>query len=117
MANIKRLDRLDVNTTDLKDAIATYRRNFALDVTPAAGGNSAVVTIGDARIGLIAAAQADEGMVGVWLEAENVEVVSAALGSAGYSFRPIRIDSARRVLEVDAKSPNQVPLFIFDRKV
>ena len=118
MANIRRLDRLDVNTTDLKDAIATYRRNFALDVTPASGGNSAVVTIGDARIGLIAAAQADaEGMVGVWLEAENVEVVSAALGNAGYSFRPIRVDGSRRVLEVDAKSSNQVPLFIFDRKV
>ncbi len=118
MANITRLDRLDVNTTDLKDAIATYRRNFGLDVMPAAGGNSAVVTIGDARIGLIAAVQADaEGMVGVWLEAENVEVVSAALGKAGYSFRPIRVDGSRRVLEVDEKSSNRVPLFIFDRNV
>jgi hypothetical protein len=118
MANITRLDRLDVNTADLKDAIGVYRRNFGLDVTPASGGNSAVVAIGDARIALIPAAQADaEGMVGVWLEAENVEAVSTALGKAGYSFKPIRADGSRRVLEVDAKSSNQVPLFIFDRKV
>jgi ApbE superfamily uncharacterized protein (UPF0280 family) len=117
MTNIKRLDRLDVNTVDLKDAIATYRRNFGLEVTAGTGGDSALVKIGDALIGLIPAAQVDaEGMVGVWLEAENVEAVSVALGKAGYSFKPIRVDGSRRVLEVDAKSANQVPLFIFDRK-
>jgi len=118
MANIKRLDRLDVNTADLSDAIAIYQRNFGLEVTPATHGGSALVAIGDAHIGLISATQAGaEGMVGVWLEAENVEAVSAAMGKAGYNFKPIRIEGSRRVLEVDAKSSNQVPLFIFDRKV
>lgn len=118
MANIKRLDQLDVNTADLKDAIATYQRNFGLEVTAGTGGNSALVKIGDALIGLIPAVQADaEGMIGVWLEAENVEALSDALAKAGFIFKPVRVNGSRRVLEVDAKSANQVPLFIFDRKV
>jgi hypothetical protein len=29
----------------------------------------------------------------------------------------IRIESGRRILEVDPKLANQVPLFIFDRKL
>jgi len=118
MATIKRLDRLDVITADLNDAIATYQRNFDLEVKPAADGKSATVTIGEAFIGLIPSPQADaEGMSGVWLEAENVETVSAALDQAGYGFKPIRVDGSRRVLELDPKSANQVALFIFDRKV
>ncbi len=117
MPTIKRLDRLDVNTTDLNDTIATYRRNFNLAVAPGADGKSAAVTIGDALINLIRSPQADaEGMSGVWLEAENVELVSAALDQAGYSFKPIRADGSRRVLEVEPQSANQVPLFVFDRK-
>ena len=118
MAMIKRLDRLDVNTADLTDAVAIYRNNFGLDVALAGGGSSATVTIGDAHIGLTAAPQPDaEGMAGVWLEAEDVEAVSVALGQAGYSFKPIRVDGSRRVLAIDAKATNQVPLYIFDHKV
>jgi hypothetical protein len=118
MATIKRLDRLDVNTTDLNDAASVYRRNFSLGVKVAPDGNSAAVRIGDAEISLIPAAQADaEGMSGVWLEAEDVEAVSAALSRAGYSFKPVRTVGSRRVLEVEPKSANQVALFIFDLKV
>jgi hypothetical protein len=117
MANIKRLDRLDVNTADLSDAIATYQRNFGLEVKSATGESSALVAIGDAHIGLIPAAEADaEGMVGVWMEADDVDALGAALGKAGYGYKPIRVDGSRRVLEVEAKSANQVPLFIFDRR-
>ncbi|MGO9061104.1 MAG: VOC family protein [Candidatus Binataceae bacterium] len=118
MATIKRLDRLDVITADVNDAIATYQRNFNLAVKSAADGKSAEVIIGDALISLIPSPQADaEGMSGVWLEAENVDAVSVALGKAGYSFKPIRVDGSRRVLEVEPESANQVALFIFDRKV
>lgn len=118
MATIKRLDRLDVNTADLNDAVKTYQRNFGLRMTPAGGGTSATVSIGDAQIGLFPAPQSDaEGMAGVWLEAEDVDTVSTALSKAGYSFKPLRVESGRRVLEVDAKSANEVSLYIFDRKV
>ena len=119
MATIKRLDRLDVSTADLNDAVSVYRRNFDLGVKLASGGNSAAVSIGDAEIILVPAAGPQvegEGMSGLWLEAEDVEAVCAALSKGGYDFKPIRVAKSRRVVEVEPKSANQVPLFIFDRK-
>jgi hypothetical protein len=117
MATIKRFDRLDVNTADLNDAVSVYRRNFNLGVKVADDGNSAAVSIGDAEISLIPVPQADaEGMSGVWLEADDVDAVGVALSNAGCSFKPVRTIGSRRVLEVEAKSANQVALFIFDRK-
>jgi hypothetical protein len=116
MATIKRFDRLEVSTTDLNDAVSVYRRNFDLSVTLAAGGNSAAISIGDAEIGLIPAQGDAEGMSSVWLEAEDVETVAAALTKAGYYFKPLRTIGSRRVLEVEPQAANQVPLFIFDRK-
>jgi hypothetical protein len=117
MATIKRLDRLDVSTTDVNDAASVYRRNFDLGVKLAPGGNSAAVRIGDAEISLVPAGPQDaEGMTGLWLEAEDVDAVSAALSKGGYGFKPIRVAGSRRVVEVEPKSANQVPLFIFDRK-
>ena len=116
MATIKRFDRLDVNTADLNDAVSVYRRNFNLGVKVASDGHSAAVSIGNAEISLMPVPQADaEGMSGVWLEADDVEAVGAALSKAGYSFKPIHVVSSRRVLEVEPKSANQVTLFIFDR--
>lgn len=117
MAAIKRLDRLDVSTADLNDAVAVYRRNFDLGVKLARGENSAVVAIGDAQINLIPAPQSEaEGMSGLWLEAEDVDQVCAALKNHGCGFKPVRIEAGQRIVEVDPKSANQVPLFIFDRK-
>jgi len=118
MTTIKRLDRLDVSTTDLNDAVSVYRRNFGLGVTLAPGGKSAAASIGDAEISLIPAGPQGqgEGMSGVWLEAEDIDAVCAALSQGGYGFKPIRIADSRRIVEVEPKSANQVPLFIFDRK-
>ncbi len=119
MATIRRLDRVDVGTADLNDAISVYRRNFELPVTPAPDGKSATVGIGDAQINLIPASSPaeGEGMSGLWLQADDVDAVCAALSKSGYAFKPVRIAGERRVLEVEPKSANQVPLFIFDRKV
>jgi len=118
MATIKRLDRLDVSTADLNDAVSVYRRNFELPVKLEPEGNSAAVIIGGAQISLIpAGSSAEEGMSGLWLEADDVEAVCAALGKSGYAFKPIRIAGTRRIVEIEPKSANQVPLFIFDRKV
>jgi hypothetical protein len=118
MPAIKRLDSLEVSTTDLNDAVAIYQRNFDLAVKVTPGGGSARVSIGDAEINLIAAGPQDqgEGMSGVWLEAEDVDVVCVALSKSGFGFKPIRIAGARRIVEVDPQSANQVPLYIFDRK-
>jgi len=116
MATIKRLDRLKVSTTDLNDAVSVYRRNFDLGVTVAAGGKSAAVSIGDAEISLVPAQGDSEGMSGVWLEADDVKTVAAALTKARYNFKPVRAIGSRRVLEVEPQAANQVPLFIFDRK-
>jgi hypothetical protein len=80
-------------------------------------GKSAAVLIGDAEISLIPVPQVDgEGMSGLWLEADDVDKVRAALDNAGYRFKPIRTSNSRRILEVEPPSANQVPLFIFDRK-
>jgi predicted enzyme related to lactoylglutathione lyase len=120
---IKRFDRLDVATSDLADAAAIYERNFGFAVRRASdGSDSAVVTVGDAEIRLRAgAAAADfiaangEGLAALWLEAEDVDAVAAALDRAGLTHRQVRREADRRILEVDPKAANMVPLFIFDR--
>jgi catechol 2,3-dioxygenase-like lactoylglutathione lyase family enzyme len=121
---IKRLDRIEVATSDLKDAIATYERNFGFEVSKATGDDAAaVISIGGAEIQLVSGAKAartlsdlGEGMAALWLEAEDVERVADALGKAGVGHSPIRKEGDRRVLTVDSEAANRVPLFIFDRK-
>jgi hypothetical protein len=81
------------------------------------------VSIGGAEIRLAssgAAAEAikanGEGMFGIWLEADDVEQVVASLKKAGVGAGAIKKEAGRRVISIDPKSANLVPLFIFDRK-
>ncbi|MGH7814620.1 MAG: VOC family protein [Candidatus Binataceae bacterium] len=118
---LKRLDTLDVATADLSDAASVYAKNFGFAVAKSGDGKSAIVKVGDAEIRLIAAdpaalATTGEGMIGLWLEADDVESVAAALKRAGIEAGAFRKESGRRILAVDPKFANQVPLFIFDRK-
>lgn len=120
---IKRLDRLDVATSDLDDAASIYERNFGFKVTRSAGSASATVTVGGAEILLASGALAadalkstGEGMFGLWLEAEDLDQVVAALRKAGNEVGEIEKREGRRVLAIDPKIANQVPLFIFDSK-
>jgi len=120
---IKRLDRLDIATSDLADAAAAYERNFDFKVRRIPGSDDAVIAIGDAEIrlrtGAAAAdviASAGEGLAAVWLEADDVEQVAGALRKAGLAFSPVRKEDGRRVLAVDPKAASMVPLFIFDRR-
>ncbi|MGH7949298.1 MAG: VOC family protein [Candidatus Binataceae bacterium] len=121
---IKRLATLDVATSDLGETAETYRRNFSFAVKASPDGATAVVTVGDAEIRLRAdssaaqfVAQNGEGMSTLWLEADDVTIVAAALKRAGHEVGEPRIESGRRVLAIDPKISNQVPLFIFDRKI
>jgi predicted enzyme related to lactoylglutathione lyase len=123
MALIKRLDRLDVATSDLTDAASIYEKNFGFAVTRSADGKSATVTVGGAEIRLASGAEVaaqiektGEGMIALWLEADNVDEVAAALRNAGIDVPAIRRDGGRRIIAVDAKVAHQVPLFIFDRR-
>jgi predicted enzyme related to lactoylglutathione lyase len=118
---IKRLDRLDVATSDLNDAASIYEKNFGFKVTRS--GESATVTVGGAEIRLAAGALAadalkagGEGMFALWLEAENLDQVADALKKAGLAPGAIRKEQGRRVLAIDPKIANQVPLFLFDRR-
>ena len=120
---LKRLDTLEIATTDLADAASIYANNFSFAVTKSADGKNAIVKVGDAEIRLAAgdsvkAAIEDtgEGMIGLWLEADDVDQVVAKLKLAGLDAGAIRIESGRRILAVDPKLANNVPLFIFDRK-
>ena len=118
---IKRLDRLDVETTDLADAAAVYEKNFGFSVIKSADGKSASVKVGGAEIRLVAGGGAaidssSEGMAGLWLEADDVDQVMGDLRAAGLDAGAIRIESGRRILAIDPRLANQVPLFIFDRK-
>ncbi len=116
---IKRLDTLEVATSDLADAASIYEKNFGFAVARPADGKSASVKVGGAEIRLVAAAAIDsssEGMIGLWLEAEDVDQVIADFRAAGLDAGAIRIESGRRILTIDPKLANQVPLFIFDRK-
>ena len=117
---IKRLDTLDVATADLADAASIYQKNFGFVVFRSADGKSASVKVGGAEIRLVGAPAIDassEGMTGLWLEAENVDQVIADFRAAGLEAGAVRIESGRRILAIDPKLANQVPLFIFDRKV
>jgi predicted enzyme related to lactoylglutathione lyase len=121
---IKRFDRLDVATTDAADAAAIYERNFGFKVRHTSGSNDAIIAVGDAEIRLRSgAAVADtiaasgEGLAAIWLEAEDVDQVATALRSAGIAFSAPRMEEGRRVLGIDPKATNMVPLFIFDRRV
>jgi predicted enzyme related to lactoylglutathione lyase len=118
---IKRLDRLDVATSDLNDAASIYEKNFGFKVT--GSGEHASVTIGGAEIRLASGASAaealkanGEGMFALWLEADDVEQVVASLKQAGIATSALKQEAGRRVLALDPKLANQVPLFIFDRK-
>jgi Glyoxalase/Bleomycin resistance protein/Dioxygenase superfamily len=123
MATLKRLDRLDVATADLADAERIYRSNFGFEVTRAFDGVAASVRVGNSEIRLVAGEQAQqviaksgEGMFALWLEADDVDQVALALRKDGIEPGPIRTEADRRVLAIDPKLANQVPLFIFDRK-
>lgn len=124
MAILKRLDTLVVATADLADAVKTYQENFGFELKAGAAGDSATLKVGGAEIRLLAGAAAaptiaaaGEGLAGLWLEAEDVGQVAAALKNAGIEPPAPKIDQGRRVLALDPKTANQVPLFIFDRKV
>lgn len=119
---IKRFDRLDVATSDLTDASGIYERNFGFAVRRE-GGDEATIAIGDAQLRLRSGASvadliatAGEGLAAVWLEADNVELVAKALRQIGAAFQPIHHEGGRRILEVDPRSANMTPLFVFDRK-
>lgn len=124
MALLKRFDTLEVATSDLGDAVKTYRNNFGFELKPGSGGDTATLRVSGAEIRLIAGAAAaatiaasGEGLAGLWLETEDVQQVVAALKNAGFEAPSPRIDQGRRVIAIDPKIANQVPLFIFDRKV
>jgi len=117
MAGIKRFDRLEVATTDLAAAAATYGANFGFEV------NGARVKIGGAEILLRSDGDAarhletnGEGMMALWLEADDVTSVAASLRQAGVDPGAVKVESGRRVLAIDPKFASQVPLFIFDRR-
>lgn len=121
MTLLKRLDRLDIATADLRDAVEVYRRNFDLELRRPPSADDAVLAIGDAEIRLVAGPAAaaalsasGEGMAALYLEADDVEPVAQALERAGYPAAAIRKEGGRRVLAVDPHVCGQVPLFIFD---
>jgi predicted enzyme related to lactoylglutathione lyase len=118
---IKRFDRLEVATSDLNDAASIYERNFGFKVTRS--GEHASVTIGGAEIRLASGASAaeaikanGEGMFALWLEADDLDQVIASLKKAGIAAGAVKKEAGQRILAVDPKFANQVPLFIFDRR-
>jgi predicted enzyme related to lactoylglutathione lyase len=118
---IKRFDRIDVATTDINDAASIYEKNFGFKVTRS--GESASVSIGGAEIRLASGASvADaikangEGMFAIWLEADDVDQVVAALKKSGLAAGAIKKEFGLRILAIDPKVANRVPLFIFDKK-
>jgi catechol 2,3-dioxygenase-like lactoylglutathione lyase family enzyme len=120
---LKRLDHVEVVTADLTDAVSSYERNFDFKVLRSVDGNGASVPIGDSEIRLLSGPLAQEaiertgeGMFALWLEAADVESVAAALRKSGIDPGAIQKEQGRRILAIDPKYANQVPLFIFDRK-
>src|SRR5258708_25126238 len=120
---LKRLDSIEVAASDLADAASLYEKNFGFKVTKSADGKSASVEVGGAKIRLAsgdkaaaAIAASGEGMIALWLEADDLDLVVADLHRARLSDRAVRLDSGPRLLDIHHALANQVPLFIFDRK-
>jgi hypothetical protein len=120
---IKRFDRLEVITAELADAGATYQRNFGFGARTLDSGDEAAISIGDAEIRLRSGWEVaktikanGEGMSAIWLEAEELGAVTAALTRAGIGHRLVEGEADRRIVEIDPQATNRVPLFIFERK-
>src|SRR5437879_4234066 len=120
---IKRFAQLDIATSDLADAASTYEKNFGFTVTAASEAGEATISLAGVQLRLRSGpAVADlissmgEGLAAIWLEAEDVDLISDAFRKAGLAAGPIRNEAGRRILHIDPKSANMVPLFIFDRK-
>ncbi len=119
---IKRFYRLDIATADLADAGRLYEHNFGFSVSRDSA-EQATIKIGDAAIRLRSGAAAaeviaatGEGLAAIWLEAEDVDSVAAALKQAGVGCSAVYHEGERRVIAVDPKSANMVPLMIFNRR-
>ena len=120
---LKRLDHLEVVTADLNDAVSIYQKNFDFKVIRSLDGDGASFRIGDSEVRLVSGepaaeiiANSGEGMFALWLEAADVESVAQALRKSGIDPGPVKKERGRRILAVDPRHANQVPLFIFDRK-
>jgi hypothetical protein len=119
---IKRFDRLDIATADLADAVGIYQKNFDFAVRRTTESEEAIIELNGAQIRIqTGAAVADliassgEGLAALWLEAEDVEKVAEKLKAANVAVSPIRVEGDRRIVEVNPRSANMVPLVIFDR--
>jgi hypothetical protein len=119
---IKRFDRLDIATADLADAVGIYQKNFDFAVRRTTEYEEAIIELNGAQIRIqTGAAVADliassgEGLAALWLEAEDVEKVAEKLKAANVAVSPIRVEGDRRIVEVNPRSANMVPLVIFDR--
>src|ERR1700682_5918582 len=90
MALLKRYNPLEVAQADLADAVKAYQQNFGFELKPDSTAESATLKVGGAEIRLVAGAAAaatialsGEGLAGLWLEAEDIGEVAAALRKAG----------------------------------
>ena len=115
MGLLKAMELIDVAVAQVAAAAATYQRNFGLRATGVVSeGAPVLLPIGESAIRLTPAG-AGQGLVGLWLEADDITRVEVALAQAGFGCRPIRRQEAMRILEVE-RSCGQGPLFIFDRR-
>src|SRR5258708_36080008 len=99
---LKRLDSIEVAASDLADAASLYEKNFGFKVTKSAEGKSASVEVGGAKIRLAsgekaaaAIAASGEGMIALWLEADDLDLVVAELHRPGVRPGRLRLDSCR----------------------
>jgi|SRR5579875_2995067 len=116
MALVKRLDSVEIIVPSIAQASATYSHNFDLRALPEGDAHRAVITIGGAKLKLVEGPPSAQGLAGLWLEAEDVDQLTAALDAAALSYKPLRRAGGLRILEIDRRHTNQVALFIFDRR-
>jgi len=120
---IKRLDKLVIGTSDLGATASVWQENFDFTLERPPEGGAATISIGGTRIRLSAIGATEDdpagaggGLSALWLEADDLDSVVAALIRGGLTPPAIRTCEGRRVLAVDPAAANQVRLYIFDRK-
>jgi hypothetical protein len=121
---IERLSGIDLAVSDLSAAIDALGRNFGLKLERISGEAEAVMSIGGAVVRLVAGPPASgrsvpggEGMVGLWLEAQDVGALAASLAQAAFDNYEVKVEDRRRVLEITPPGSAHPWLFIFDRRV
>jgi predicted enzyme related to lactoylglutathione lyase len=111
---LKRLAEVEVEAARPADAAAAYERNFGFTISRTAAGEPSA-TVGGVTIRLVQAPER-EGLAALWFESDDLDGIIGKLSAQGITTTPPRIESGRRLIEIDPRRTSGARIIIFDRQ-